>query len=63
MATEDAMTFLKVTGTLPQNINWAVKAEYGRTLFDAPRPRPQIKSRSEAIQRAMQASCLVLAEH
>ena len=44
------------------DINWAVKAEYARPLFDQPAPRPPAKSRSEAIQRATQASCLVLAE-
>lgn len=62
-ATEAVLAFLQVTGTLPQNINWAVKAEYARPMFDQPTPRPPAKSRGEAIQRAMQASCLILAEH
>jgi S1-C subfamily serine protease len=61
-ATEAVLAFLQVTGTLPQNINWAVKAEYAKPMFDQPAPRPLAKNRSEAIQRAMQASCLVLAE-
>jgi len=61
-ATEAILAFVQVTGTLPQNINWAVKAEYARPLFDQPVPRPPAKTRSEAIQRATQASCLVLAE-
>jgi S1-C subfamily serine protease len=62
-ATEAVLTFLQVTGTLPQNINWAVKAEYAKPMFDQPIPRPSAKSRGEAIQRATQASCIVLAEH
>ena len=40
-ATEAVLAFLQVTGTLPQNINWAVKAEYARPMFDQPTPRPQ----------------------
>jgi S1-C subfamily serine protease len=62
-AAEAVLAFLQVTGTLPQNINWAVKAEYARPMFDQPTARPPAKSRGEAIQRAMQASCLILAEH
>ena len=62
-ATEAIVAFLQVTGALPQNINWAVKAEYAKPMFDQPTPRPLAKSRSEAIQRATQASCLILAEY
>jgi S1-C subfamily serine protease len=63
-ATEAVAAFLQATGTLPQNINWAVKAEYAKPMFDQPpAPKPMAKSRSEAIQRATQASCLVLAEY
>lgn len=52
------LPFLAVTGTLPQNVNWAVKSEYARPLFDHP-PAIITKGRSEAINRTMQATCMV----
>jgi S1-C subfamily serine protease len=54
--------FLRGTGTLPQNINWAVKTDYASLLFEAPSPPPPAISRAEAIERAMKATCLVKAE-
>jgi len=51
--------FLKATGTLPQNVNWAIKAEYAKPLFDQPQSRQVSKSRSEAIDHTTQAVCLV----
>ena len=62
-ATEAVAAFLQVTGTLPQNINWAVKAEYAKPLFEQPISRLPAKSRAEAVERASQAVCIVLAEH
>jgi S1-C subfamily serine protease len=60
-ATTEPIQFVQATGALPQNLNWAVKAEYARPLYDQPTPRPPAGSRREAIQRASQAVCLVLA--
>lgn len=51
--------FLSVTGTLPQNLNWAVKAEYARPLFEPPPAQPRAPSRRAAIDRALQATCLI----
>jgi S1-C subfamily serine protease len=51
--------FLTVTGTLPQNLNWAVKAEYVRPLFEPPAAQPRASSRRAAIDRALQATCLI----
>ena len=51
--------FLSMTGTLPQNLNWAVKAEYARPLFDVPPAQPPASTRRAAIDRALQATCLI----
>jgi hypothetical protein len=50
------------TGTLPENINWAVNTDYTIPLFEAPRPLLPAVSRAEAIERAMRATWLVKAE-
>jgi S1-C subfamily serine protease len=54
--------FLRSTGTLPQNVNWAVKAEYAGLLFDAPAMQPATRSREEAIKRVAKSLCLVEVE-
>ncbi len=51
--------FLAETGSLPQSINWAVKADYARPLFDPPAPLPPTPSREAAIERVRQALCFV----
>jgi len=51
--------FLAVTGTLPQNVNWAVKAEYVRPLFNAPTVKSVSVNREEAVQRVGRAICMV----
>ncbi len=51
--------FLSVTGTLPQNINWAVKADYARLLFNPPTVKPLAANRSQAIDRTRPAICFV----
>jgi S1-C subfamily serine protease len=53
--------FLRETGFLPQNVNWAVKAEYAAPLFPAPAAVPRFQSRSEAIDAALRSVCLVIA--
>jgi S1-C subfamily serine protease len=52
--------FLQASGTLPQNVNWAVKSEYAAMLFDAPPAGPApTEHRVEAVTRAMKATCLI----
>jgi S1-C subfamily serine protease len=55
-------SFLRFTGTLPQNINWAVRAEYVRPLVRgrvAAAPSPSTPG--AAIERVRDSVCLVLA--
>ena len=52
-------TFYGVTGTLPQNVNWAVKSDYASLLLDTPTRQPSAATREEAIERAIRASCMV----
>ena len=56
--------FLKVTGTVPQNINWAVKAEYISILtgHNHCKEKFNFKNRRELIKATRQATCQVLAE-
>jgi S1-C subfamily serine protease len=56
-ATEE---FMRVEGTLPQNINWAVKAEYASPLM-SPMPVPPRRTRAQAIELARNSICLVVA--
>jgi S1-C subfamily serine protease len=51
--------FLAVTGTLPQNLNWAVKAEYALRLFEPPPPQPRAPNRRAAIDRGLRATCMI----
>ena len=52
--------FMKVTGTLPQGINWAVKAEFLAPLMPKAPPLKSASSRASAIERAKRAVCMVL---
>jgi S1-C subfamily serine protease len=55
--------FLKYTGTLPQNVNPAIKAELVRVLLDG-RALPAQRdtaTREQAVDRTRGAICLVLA--
>jgi len=47
------------TGVAPQNVNWAVKADYARPLFEQPTARPAAASRTEALERARGATCRI----
>ncbi len=58
-STAAVRTFLAVTGTLPQNVNWAVKTEYARLLFDVPTVKSVGVSREEAVQRVRRAICRI----
>jgi S1-C subfamily serine protease len=60
-ATAAALSFLKGTGNLPQNVNWAVKASLVSHLFDPPASQPRPADRAGAIDRATGATCQVMA--
>ena len=54
--------FYENTGTLPQNVNWAVKAEYAALMFEPPPLLPPTRSREEAIEQTRNALCFIEAE-
>lgn len=45
------LPFLANTGTIPQNINWAVKADYLRPLIDSPSEKFNKLNRDELIEK------------
>jgi len=51
--------FLSATGTLPQNVNWAVKSDYAAPLFDQPEPQRPAADRRAAIDKVLQSTCLI----
>jgi S1-C subfamily serine protease len=51
--------FLKRTGTLPQSINWAVKAEYAALLIDLPTSQSVASNRAAAISMVRDAICFI----
>jgi S1-C subfamily serine protease len=60
IATASALNFLKGTGTLPQNVSWAVKGAFAAPLFDSPPPSPRVTDRSVVVRRALKATCSVI---
>ena len=61
-STAAILPFLTVTGNLPQNVNWAVKAGYARPLFDQPEALSPTPNRRAAIERVRSALCAIEAE-
>lgn len=51
--------FLLITGTLPQNVNWAINADYARPLFDPPQKVTTTQTRKEAVERTKKAVCFL----
>lgn len=51
--------FYSVSGSLPQNINWAAKSDYARLLFDPPAMEFRAASRGEAISMVSAATCRI----
>jgi len=62
VATSALKAFFDEAGTLPQNVNWAVKSEIVESLLKEPPTRWTAESEEGAIDRASQAVCLVEAE-
>lgn len=58
-STAAILPFAAATGALPQNVNWAVKADYARPLFNAPEGLPPAKTRDDAIDQSRRALCRV----
>jgi S1-C subfamily serine protease len=55
--------FIKVTGTIPQNVNWAVKTDYLRPLLDKPPPLRSPLRREAAIKQARNAVVEIECKH
>ena len=51
--------FLEQTGTLPQNVNWAIKSEYLSLLTGISGREVSGRSRQDAIDTAIEASCRI----
>jgi S1-C subfamily serine protease len=51
---------LREPGIFPQNVSWAIKADFACSLFEQPPALPATKTRSEAIDRATRSACRVL---
>ena len=61
VATASAPAFFQASGTIPQNINWAVKGIFAAALFEPP-PAPQNSGQASVIDRVREATCLVSTE-
>ena len=62
-STASAEAFLKATGSLPQNINWAVKAEHIRPLVDSLPRGVTSQNRTAAVRKTAQSVCLVVTNY
>lgn len=62
-STASSIAFLKGSGNLPQNINWAVKSDYATLLMDDIPKNVQINGRQEAIRNTKESICMVLTTH
>lgn len=52
--------FLERTGTIPQNVNWAVHSSLATTLLGSEGQRPQVRTRAQAIADTLKASVLIV---
>jgi len=59
VATASALTFLKGTGSLPQNVSWAVKGGFAAPLYDQPPRSPKLVDRGAIIRRVVNATCSI----
>jgi S1-C subfamily serine protease len=60
LASADLEVFLNSTGTIPQNINWAIKGDYLRALMDETVEAPRATNVREARSRTADSVCLVV---
>jgi len=54
--------FLQATGTLPQNVSWAVKAEYARLLFETHEPISVPTNPELIVETVRKSVCLIEAQ-
>jgi S1-C subfamily serine protease len=52
-------SFYRSTGSLPQGVNFAVKSDLAKGLFDPSAPQPRAASRHDAIERVTKALCFI----
>ena len=62
-ATAAVESFYNVTGSLPQNVNWAVKSDFVQPMIGETPVLPRAPDRESAISRAQKAVCRVSATH
>jgi S1-C subfamily serine protease len=60
-ATAAVEKFFSVTGALPQNINWAIKAKYARALIPEVTTTIRLSNKQEAIAHTEKSVCRVIA--
>lgn len=60
-STAAVSSFYKFTGSLPQNINWAVKSDYIKLLIDY-EPLGESKNINDAVSSAKKSICFIKAE-
>jgi S1-C subfamily serine protease len=61
-STAAILPFIKESGTLPQNINWAVKADYLRPLIELPEMEPAELNREQLINHVKESTFFIKAE-
>jgi S1-C subfamily serine protease len=61
-STAAILPFIKESGTLPQNINWAVKADYLRPLIELPEMEPTELNREQLINHVKESTFFIEAE-
>lgn len=64
VASAKASAFMGATGSLPQNVNWAIKADYLRPMlsgYGISAAGPSVTTHREAIARAQSALCRIAA--
>jgi S1-C subfamily serine protease len=59
-STAAAVAFFEATGSQPQGINWAVKADHAIELLDEPLETPKEVKRKAAVKRARKSVCAVI---
>ncbi|MBL7188165.1 MAG: serine protease [Phycisphaerae bacterium] len=61
-STAAILAFVKESGTLPQNVNWAVKADYLRPMVELPKVEQKQLSREQVIAHVNKSIFLIDAE-
>ncbi|MFH1613847.1 MAG: trypsin-like peptidase domain-containing protein [Planctomycetota bacterium] len=56
------LPFIEESGTLPQNVNWAVKADYLKPLFELPKIEEQHFNRDQLITHVKKATFFIESE-